>query len=102
MSSISSLPLPIPIPKQPAHQAVIIPFNELSYKKEKFQPCIFCGKTIKIHTFKGKTVCIHCLRLIPAIFSSRYRKAGPVPSLSEPTEALVRLMPTENHTFWLV
>lgn len=92
MSSISSVPLPSP--KRPAHQAVIIPFNELSYKKERFQPCIFCGKTIKIHKFKGKNVCIQCLRLIPAAFSSKYRKAWPVPSLPEPTERLVRLMPT--------
>jgi len=65
MSSISSTQLL----KQPADQAVIIPFNKPSHTKEQFQPCIFCGKTIKVHKFKGKTVCIHCLRQIPAIFS---------------------------------
>ena len=65
MSSISStLPL-----RQPADQAVIIPFNRLSHAKERFQPCIFCGETVKVRKFKGKTVCIHCLRQIPAIFS---------------------------------
>lgn len=55
--------------KQPARQAIIIPFDRQSLTKEQFQPCIFCGKTIKVHKFKGKTVCIHCLRQIPAIFS---------------------------------
>ena len=65
MSSISStLPL-----QQPAHQAIIFPFNKLSHTKEQFQPCIFCGETVKVRKFKGKTVCIHCLRQIPAIFS---------------------------------
>ena len=65
MSSFSPI-LPI---NEPAHQAVIIPFDRLSKTKGQFQPCIFCGKTIKIHKFKGKTVCIHCLHQIPAIFS---------------------------------
>lgn len=52
---------------EPAHQAVIIPFDTLLQKHR--QACIFCGKTLKVHKFKGKTVCIHCLRQIPAIFS---------------------------------
>jgi|GEM_PF-1315655 len=55
--------------KQPAHQAVIFPFVKILHIKEQFQPCIFCGKTMKVHKFKGKTVCINCLRQIPAIFS---------------------------------
>ncbi|TGE32648.1 hypothetical protein E4K68_10750 [Desulfosporosinus sp. Sb-LF] len=65
MSSISSTPQL----QQPVHQAIIIPFNRPSRPREQFQPCIFCGKTMRIHKFKGKTVCIHCLRQIPAIFS---------------------------------
>jgi transcriptional pleiotropic regulator of transition state genes len=53
---------------QLAHLAVIIPFKNHSYKKTGFQPCIFCGRTIKNHKFKGKTVCIQCLLQIPEIF----------------------------------
>jgi len=65
MSNISSTcPL-----KQPAHQAVILPFKLRSQTKEQFSPCIFCGKTMKIQRFKGKTVCINCLHEIPEIFS---------------------------------
>jgi hypothetical protein len=65
MATINST-LPI---EQPAHQAVIIAFSELTQKKTRFQPCIFCGETIKIHKFKGKNVCTRCLHQIPAIFS---------------------------------
>ncbi|MDR3600678.1 MAG: hypothetical protein P4L49_09405 [Desulfosporosinus sp.] len=65
MSSINSTPSLEPT----AHQAVIIPLNRLSHTKEQFHPCIFCGKTMKVHKFKGKAVCIHCLHQIPAIFS---------------------------------
>lgn len=65
MSSISSAP---PL-MQSVRQAVIIPFDRLPLTKEQFQPCIFCGKTVKVHKFKGKTVCIQCLRQIPTIFS---------------------------------
>ncbi|MDA8223885.1 hypothetical protein [Desulfosporosinus sp.] len=54
---------------QPARQAVILPFKTRSQTNEQFSPCIFCGKTMRVHKFKGKTVCINCLRLIPAIFS---------------------------------
>lgn len=65
MSNISSTsPL-----KQPKHQAVILPFKLRPQTKEQFSPCIFCGKTLKIQSFKGKTVCINCLHEIPAIFS---------------------------------
>lgn len=55
--------------KQPSHQAVILPFKARPQSREQFSPCIFCGKTMRIHKFKGKTVCINCLRQIPAIFS---------------------------------
>ncbi|MBP1759095.1 MAG: hypothetical protein H6Q63_12 [Firmicutes bacterium] len=55
--------------KQPTHQAVILPFKPRSKTKEEFSPCIFCGKTIKVQRFKGKTVCIKCLHQIPSIFS---------------------------------
>ncbi|HEY8910305.1 MAG TPA: hypothetical protein VIM51_08500 [Desulfosporosinus sp.] len=65
MSSISSTTLH----KNPPHQAVIIPFDTLTQTKKHFHPCIFCGNTMKVHKFKGKTVCVHCLRQIPAIFS---------------------------------
>jgi len=54
---------------QPARQAVILPFNMRSQTRKQFSPCIFCGKTMRIHKFKGKTVCINCLLQIPAIFS---------------------------------
>jgi len=63
-SIISTLPL-----KRPARLAVIIPFINRSHKKARFQPCIFCGKTMMIQKFKGKTVCIQCLHEIPDIFS---------------------------------
>lgn len=65
MSSIS----PACTPKQPSRQAVILPFRTRTQTKELFSPCIFCGKTMRVHKFKGKTVCINCLRQIPAIFS---------------------------------
>ena len=65
MSSISSAPPAM----QPVRQAIIIPFYRHSLATEQFQPCIFCGKTVKVHKFKGKTVCIQCLRQIPTIFS---------------------------------
>ncbi|KJR45781.1 hypothetical protein UF75_3829 [Desulfosporosinus sp. I2] len=64
MSTIRSTPQH----QQSVHQAVIIPFKP-SHAKAQFHPCIFCGQTMKVHHFKGKTVCIHCLRQIPAIFS---------------------------------
>jgi hypothetical protein len=66
--SMSNIILTPPL-KQPARQAVIIPFKSLSHNKAGFQPCIFCGKTMSNQKFKGKTVCIHCLHQIPAIFS---------------------------------
>ena len=56
-------------PKQGVRLAVIIPFESLSHNKARFQHCIFCGKTIEIQKFKGKTVCIDCLLQIPDIFS---------------------------------
>ncbi|HBW36475.1 hypothetical protein [Desulfosporosinus sp. BICA1-9] len=55
--------------QQSAHQAIILPFKTQARTKAQFHPCIFCGKTMRVHNFKGKTVCIHCLRQIPAIFS---------------------------------
>lgn len=55
--------------QQPAQQAVIIAFSDLKRKKSQFQPCIFCGETMKVHKFKGKNVCTRCLHQIPAIFS---------------------------------
>ncbi|HBP63327.1 MAG TPA: hypothetical protein DD730_03445 [Desulfosporosinus sp.] len=65
MSSINSAhPL-----KQPIRLAVIIPFESLSHNKARFQPCIFCGKTMRVQKFRGKTVCIECLLQIPDIFS---------------------------------
>lgn len=54
--------------KQSGHLTVIIPFKSLPYKKKGYRPCIFCGKTIRIHKFKGKTVCLQCLLQIPDIF----------------------------------
>ncbi|KUO70081.1 MAG: hypothetical protein APF81_00075 [Desulfosporosinus sp. BRH_c37] len=65
MSSISSTPAL----KQPTRLAVIIPIKSFSPKKARFLPCIFCGETIQIKKFKGKTVCTHCLLQIPDIFS---------------------------------
>ncbi len=65
MSSINSAPPQ----KQPAQQAVIIAFSELKHKRHRFQPCIFCGETIKVHNFKGKNVCSRCLQQIPSMFS---------------------------------
>ncbi|EHQ91582.1 hypothetical protein [Desulfosporosinus youngiae] len=55
--------------EQPTQQAVILPFKLRSQTNEQFSPCIFCGKTVKIQRFKGKTVCISCLHEIPEIFS---------------------------------
>ena len=66
MSSIISTTLPL---TPPDRLAVIIPFESLSHNIARFQPCIFCGKTMKIQKFKGKTVCIQCLLQIPDIFS---------------------------------
>jgi transcriptional pleiotropic regulator of transition state genes len=68
MFSINSAPSLEPT-TQSSRQSVILPFDRLPHTKEQFQPCIFCGETIKVHKFKGKTVCIHCLRQIPSIFS---------------------------------
>ena len=63
-SNISTHPL-----KQPVRLAVIIPFESLSHNRARFQRCIFCGKTMRIQKFKGKTVCIECLLQIPDSFS---------------------------------
>jgi hypothetical protein len=65
MFSIDSTPSIEP----PAKQAVIIAFSEFTRKKGQFQPCIFCGETMKVLKFKGKNVCTRCLHQIPAIFS---------------------------------
>lgn len=54
---------------RPAYQAVVIPLDRRSQTERHYQPCIFCGNTLKTHKFKGKTVCTHCLHQIPAIFS---------------------------------
>lgn len=54
--------------KRSNHQAVILPFKQDLHQKH-VQSCIFCGKTLKIHTFKGKAVCHQCLQLIPTLFS---------------------------------
>lgn len=57
---------PSPIQKQ---TAVIIPIQSLAHTKRQLNPCIFCGETMKVRKFRGKTVCLNCLRQIPAIFS---------------------------------
>lgn len=59
----------IQLKKPSAQQAVIIPFHKRMTNKKAFCSCIFCGNTIRVHTFKGKSVCIHCLHQIPTIFS---------------------------------
>jgi hypothetical protein len=33
------------------------------------KPCIFCGLKLKTRNFKGKAVCLTCLKSIPHIFS---------------------------------
>ncbi|HZK84027.1 MAG TPA: hypothetical protein VFC58_04975 [Desulfosporosinus sp.] len=63
--------IPTPPLNQPVRLAVIIPFESLSHNRARFLPCIFCGKTMRIQKFKGKTVCIQCLLQIPDIFSYR-------------------------------
>jgi len=47
--------------------AGVVRFDSLTRKKQP-EPCIFCGRTSPIYLFKGKTVCLHCLQHIPAIF----------------------------------
>lgn len=47
---------------------VVVLFNPALRAKKQPQPCIFCGKTIHIQSFKGKTVCYACLQQVPALF----------------------------------
>jgi hypothetical protein len=50
-------------------KTVNLPFTRsLQPKKIHSKPCIFCGLKLKTHNFKGKAVCLTCLKSIPYIF----------------------------------
>ena len=50
-------------------QGVVIFLNPtLKSIKLRSQPCIFCGTTVQIQTFKGKPVCSSCIQHIPNMF----------------------------------
>jgi len=49
---------------------VILPFNQsIRQRKVHGKPCIFCGLKLKTRNFKGKAVCLTCLKTIPFIFN---------------------------------
>lgn len=48
---------------------VILPFTHSKQQKRTHpKPCIFCGLKLKTRNFKGKAVCLTCLKSIPYIF----------------------------------
>ena len=70
---ISSLITLKPLPKLQSSSnitPVILPFTQSIHpKKVNTKPCIFCGLKQKTRTFKGKAVCLSCLKSIPFIFN---------------------------------
>lgn len=52
----------------PRHGKVIQFDSILISRKKHAHPCIFCGATVLIKTFKGKAVCSACLESIPNLF----------------------------------
>jgi hypothetical protein len=42
--------------------------RSLHQKNIHRKPCIFCGLKLKTRNFKGKAVCLTCLKSIPNIF----------------------------------
>jgi hypothetical protein len=42
--------------------------QSLQQKSIHRKPCIFCGLKLKTRNFKGKAVCLTCLKSIPYIF----------------------------------
>jgi hypothetical protein len=53
------------------HGVVIFLNPTLKSTKLRSQPCIFCGTTVQIQTFKGKAVCSSCCQHIPNLFIQR-------------------------------
>lgn len=50
-------------------KTVKLPFTRsLQQKYIHRKPCIFCGLKLKTRNFKGKAVCLTCLKSIPYIF----------------------------------
>ncbi|MDD2234708.1 MAG: hypothetical protein PHV03_07350 [Desulfitobacteriaceae bacterium] len=48
---------------------VKLPFTRsLQQDNSHRKPCIFCGHKLKTRNFKGKAVCLRCLKSIPYIF----------------------------------
>lgn len=57
------------------HKDVVILFRpSLKSRQKHSQPCIFCGTTDRIQTFKGKAVCSSCYRHIPALFLRKQKR----------------------------
>ena len=60
---------PSPVDCTDSNNSKVLLFNP-AFKsiKKRSQPCIFCGATVRIQNFKGKTVCSSCLQHIPDLF----------------------------------
>ncbi|AHF07755.1 hypothetical protein [Desulfitobacterium metallireducens] len=57
-----------PSPNQSKRKSgVVLPFKPKLAKKQP-KPCIFCGDTLHLQTFKGQIVCSACLQDIPTLF----------------------------------
>ncbi|WP_425807000.1 hypothetical protein [Desulfitobacterium sp. Sab5] len=63
--------VPTDLEQNKQQSGVIILFENAQSKKQP-KPCIFCGETVHLQTFKGKAVCSACLERIPSLFACSY------------------------------
>ncbi len=50
------------------NHCVLLSFEQALRQKRSIHPCIFCGHTQSTHLFKGKSVCLGCLKRILNLF----------------------------------
>lgn len=48
---------------------IVLSFDLHLHQRKGPEPCIFCGQTLMVRNFKGKSVCLNCLINIPSLFS---------------------------------
>jgi len=48
--------------------SVLLSFEKALRHKRNLEACIFCGHTQSTHLFKGKSVCLGCLKRILNLF----------------------------------
>jgi hypothetical protein len=51
-----------------ANRHTVLSFEQALRQKQSIQPCIFCGHTQSTQLFKGKSVCLGCLKRILNLF----------------------------------